>query len=345
MSARARLLESLSAPGGATPDVLADRDEEARAVRAGCCLTWWVDRSTFRIGGADRHDYLNRMVTNSVLPGAAGSGRRALLLDSKGHVGADLELLEDDGELLALAARSAVEPVLTTLRKYVLRADVRFEESDARVLAVAGPRAEAVLASVGLPPIPAAAPACARGTAGEVAVTVARCAAIPGLFELVVAPAAAPAVAAVLLDAGAVPVGSAPLELLRIEAGAPASGAELTGEQFPQEARLDPWVDFGKGCYLGQETVARIHYRGHVNRLLCGLRARAPLSPGARLSREGREAGHVTSAVESDLHGPIGLAYVRRELASAGTTLDVDGTEPPAACEVVALPFASGSGS
>ncbi len=127
---------------------------------------------------------------------------------------------------------------------------------------------------------------------------------------------------------------------MRVEAGIVAFGREISGEEFPQEARLDEAVDYDKGCYLGQETVARIHYRGQVNRLLSGLRSESPLTPGARLISSGKEVGRVTSAVVSPRLGPIALGYVRRQESEAGAALEVraDGADLGTA-RVVSLPF------
>ena len=108
---------------------------------------------------------------------------------------------------------------------------------------------------------------------------------------------------------------------------------------IPQEAGLnDRAVSFTKGCYVGQETVARLFYRGKPNRLLRGLRAAAALAPGDRLTYEDRPVGAVTSAAVSPRFGPIALALVRRE-APPGTTVSVAGDAAPASAEVVELPF------
>jgi folate-binding protein YgfZ len=127
---------------------------------------------------------------------------------------------------------------------------------------------------------------------------------------------------------------------LRVEAGVTGFGREINGEEFPQEARLDEAVDYEKGCYLGQETVARIHYRGQVNRLLSGLRSEMLLTAGAKLISSDKAVGQVTSAVVSPRLGPIALGYVRRQESEAGAALEVraDGADLGTA-RVVSLPF------
>ena len=125
-------------------------------------------------------------------------------------------------------------------------------------------------------------------------------------------------------------------DVLRVEAGVPRYGAELDDSVIPQEAALnETHVSFTKGCYVGQETVARLHWRGKPNRHLRGLRLSEPVAPGTPLVLGEREVGRLGSAVVSPRLGPIGLALVRRE-AQPGSTVGVgDGVT----AEVVELPF------
>jgi tRNA-modifying protein YgfZ len=127
-------------------------------------------------------------------------------------------------------------------------------------------------------------------------------------------------------------------ELARIEAGLPAFGHEFTEDSMPAEAGLVPLaVSFTKGCYPGQEPVARLQYRGHANRGLRGLALSGPLpEPGASVLAGEREIGHVGSAVVSPRFGPISLAVLRREVAD-GDEVTVDGCS----AQVRALPFAA----
>jgi tRNA-modifying protein YgfZ len=140
-----------------------------------------------------------------------------------------------------------------------------------------------------------------------------------------------------LLAAGAEPVSEATLDVLRVETGRPRWGAELDETVIPQEAGLnDRAVSFTKGCYVGQETVARLHWKGKPNRHLRGLRLSAPVPAGAALFLGEREVGRLTSVVESPSHGPVGLAIVRRE-AGIGEVLRVGDGEVTAT--VAELPF------
>jgi folate-binding protein YgfZ len=149
------------------------------------------------------------------------------------------------------------------------------------------------------------------------------------------------AVATALLDAGAVAVDEQAAEIVRVERGRPRYGVDLDDGTIPQEAALNERaVSFTKGCYVGQETVARLYYRGKPNRHLRGLRildpTHPPAAPGDELRLGERSVGHLSSFVLSPARGPIGLALVRREAAPGDTV--VVGPHGVAA-EVLELPF------
>jgi len=124
-------------------------------------------------------------------------------------------------------------------------------------------------------------------------------------------------------------------EVLRIEAGRPRLGLDMDGSTIPEEAGLNERaVSFSKGCYVGQETVARLHYRGKPNRHLRGLRLSAPAERGDPILLSDKEVGAVGSAAVSPTLGPLALALVRREVVP-GDTVSVCG----APAELVELPF------
>jgi folate-binding protein YgfZ len=133
-------------------------------------------------------------------------------------------------------------------------------------------------------------------------------------------------------------VSEAAAECARIEAGRPRLGYDMGSDTMPQEAGLNERaVSFTKGCYVGQETVARLHYRGKPNRHLRGLRLSAPAERGTPLTLGEKEVGRLGSTCESPRLGPIALALVRRE-AAPGDTVEVG--EDGVTAEVVELPFA-----
>jgi folate-binding protein YgfZ len=126
-------------------------------------------------------------------------------------------------------------------------------------------------------------------------------------------------------------------EIVRVERGRPRYGVDLDDSVIPQEAGLNARaVSFTKGCYVGQETVARLYYRGKPNRHLRGLRLSEPVATGEPLRLGEREVGRLGSSLVSPAHGPIALALVRRE-AAPGDTLAVG--EAGVTAVVVELPF------
>ncbi len=133
----------------------------------------------------------------------------------------------------------------------------------------------------------------------------------------------------------------AALNVARVEGGRPAWGIDMDENTIPQEANLDTLgaISFTKGCYTGQETVARVHFRGHVNRRLRGLLGSTPLPQYASvLDATGKVVGDVRSTVVSPRLGPIAFAMIRREVVE-GDTVIVDGTDGPITAEVRELPF------
>lgn len=128
------------------------------------------------------------------------------------------------------------------------------------------------------------------------------------------------------------------VEVRRVEAGFPRYGVDVTDANFPFETPLSRYIDYAKGCYVGQEPVARVHARGSAQKTLRGLRVagEGPIAPGAEVSHPDRErAGRVTSSAVSPEFGTIALAYVHRGLWEPGTEVTVAGRR----AEVVALPF------
>ena len=139
-----------------------------------------------------------------------------------------------------------------------------------------------------------------------------------------------------LTDAGAAEVSEDAAEIVRVESGRPRYGAEMGPATIPAEASIvERAVDFEKGCYIGQETVARLHYKGKPNRFLRGLRLSEPAQAGDASTRRG-EVGAIGTACVSPALGPIALAVVRRE-ASPGDRVEVG--QGAGRGEVVELPF------
>jgi folate-binding protein YgfZ len=323
---------------------------EVRALRAGCGL---LDRSfvgRLELTGADRQRFLNGLVTCDVKALAPGAGTYGFFTSIKGRILFDIAVLALADRLRLELPPGSEAAVGEHLGKYRIADRVEFSPLTAALpLTLIGPRTPEVLAAAGSG-FELAEPAWSsaggelagfevvavrQGLVGAPAVTLWVAAGeAAGLLE---------ALLAVGCPAGLVPVGVEAAEVVRAEAGIPRFGRDFGADHFPQETGLDEAagaVSYTKGCYLGQEVVARIHYRGGVNRLLRGVRfeegTEAP-NPGTALRFEEREAGVATTVVRSPaLDRTIGLAILHQRAAEPGTVLEIAGG---GRAEVVELPF------
>jgi aminomethyltransferase len=159
-------------------------------------------------------------------------------------------------------------------------------------------------------------------------------------FELWLAPADTASLWDALVKAGAKPVGTTALELLRIAAGIPRYGQDIRERDLPQETEQHRAVHFSKGCYIGQEIVERIRSRGNVHRKFTGFLIEGPLpAPGTKLQAEGKDIGEITSAASlpiGDGELLVALGYIRREIATPGRQVEAGN----ARASVANLPFA-----
>ena len=306
---------------------------------AGAQLFRLADRGVIEVTGADRVRWLDGMLTNDVAAASApGAGCAALLLTRQGRIIALVHLLSFAERIWLETALAGVAPALAALEKLVVADDVVLADASPRVarLALEGETAPELLATLGAGATPPASDHFVElEIAGAPVVAAAwSFGAGPG-FQLFAPVEAADAVAGAVEAAGAAPGDAALFELLRIEAGTPRFGAELDETVLPDEARLGDAVSTTKGCYIGQEVVARLRSRERIGHLLVGLRLSEAAAPGAELAHEGRKVGEVTSAVASPRFGEIALAYVRAAHSEPGTVLELDGRE----ARVSDLPF------
>lgn len=318
--------------GTRVPLSYASVTEEVEVLRTAC---GWIDRSwtdRLEIAGADRQRFLNGMVTCEVRDLGEGGGAYGFVTSRKGGVLADFALLELGDRFLLELPPGRAEAVADHLGKYALADRVEIHPAGQRIpLTLAGPGARAALVGLAGELPPAAEARWGHGPA-EIAGRPVRLASRPLLgveaWTLWTAADDAEAVAGAALAAGAVPVGFDALDTVRIEAGVPSWGREYDDSNLPQETGVEEALNFTKGCYLGQEVVARIHYRGGVNRTLRGLQfdGDEPPADGTELSLSGRAVGKVGSAALSPaLEGPVGLAVLHKRGADPGTRLEVAG--------------------
>jgi len=323
-------------------------DAQYRQLREECGLVDRSERGKLLVKGSEAAEYLQGQLTNDIEKLEVGKSCYAALLDRKGHMQADMRVLRPSGALYAATAHIkrtgteeaviwidveavALEATRRHLQTYKIGRDVEVEDVTAErtILSLIGPRSAEV---AGSPPLP-------EHSCEELTVAGIACLAVgtAGGIDLIAATAETERLFAALRDAGAAEVAPEAAEILRVEAGTPRFGFEMDTSTMPAEAGIvERAVDFEKGCYIGQETVARLHYKGKPNRHLRGLRLSAPAPTGAVLRLGDREVGTLGGSCVSPAQGTIALAIVRRE-AEPGSELAVG--EDGVTARVVDLPF------
>jgi len=307
-------------------------DADYRAMTEACGLLDRSERGKLALSGADGASFLQGQVSNDVEGLAIGSGCYAAFLTPKGKMLGDVRVLNAGSELLLDTERPALQALFNMIRRFSLGYAVELHKRtlECGLLSLIGPEADAVADAADLP---AQEHAHLMLHAGAVR---ARAIRTDTGIDLLCDASDTDALRAWLIDAGALPVAEAAAECLRIEHGRPRYGIDLDDSVIPQEAGLNERaVSFTKGCYVGQETVARLYYRGKPNRRLRGLRLSGPAEPGEELTFEGRVVGRLSSVAASPRFGQIGLGLVRRE-APVGAMVSVGGA---LTAEVTELPF------
>lgn len=333
-----------------TPSNSAALDTEIDALLDGAGLADLSARTQIEVSGTDRASFLHNLSTNEIRKLKPGGGCEAFFCDPRGHIQSHAYIYCREQSLVIDSVPGAANVLLPHLDRYLIREDVQLTDRSGEwcKLLLAGPRSSELLTR--LPGVDPAA------LAGRVATTEASVANVdvqlrrfdfagPDSYVVVSARADRDAIWKALTTAGAAPCGDQAIEVMRIAAGSPLFGVDITSRNLPQEvSRDDRTISFVKGCYLGQETVARIDALGHVNRLLCGLRfsfagsGDLPAAAGMALTVAGQSVGEITSAARSTRLGQVGLGYVRREHAAPGSRLN----SPAGAVEVATLPQFSG---
>lgn len=327
-----------------TPDT-AVTERAYNALQNGAVVVDRSSRLRMRFSGEKAAESLTGLVTSDVAALSAGRGQYAAALTPKGKVIADARIFaRADGFLVDVTAAAAPGWV-AMIRKFVNPRLAKYEDvsQDTGDVGIFGIGAAGVLRSVlGSDAIPPEAPY-ANVVVGD-SLMVAR---VPDFgvdgFDVIGPRPEVDALRAQLAGAGAIEEPGDALLVARIEAGRPEWGVDMDDNLLAQEVDMDRLeaISFTKGCYTGQETVARVHYRGHVNRLLRGLRFSEPAVPpvGTELQdAEGRTVGSVKSGVISPRRGAIALAIVRREI-EPGTVLRASWTDRNVDATVEQLPF------
>lgn len=309
-----------------------------------------TDRGVIVVRGSDRGRFLQGQLTNDVAaldPAGPRAACPALVLTREGRIVADFHVIAREEAFWLETDGVAIEPAIARLEKFVIADDVTITDETAAIarLAIEGASAFAVVGEA------AGVPGFAPAAENIVSLRIGAADVLAGAWgsgsepaiQLFIARADEALVHGALRDAGRRHgVGDADLEaleVLRVEAGLPRFGAELGPDTLPAELGLvERTVSFTKGCYTGQEIVARMHSRGRVGHRLIGIVLDDGTVPeiGAELRSGGARVGTVTSAVHSPRVGAIALGIVRHGSDAPGTPLDVSGRPARA----VALPFA-----
>ena len=331
--------------GALVPTRFSGAVAEHQAARQSAGVFDFSFRAQFAVKGDDRARFLHRIVSQDIKSLSPGQGAYATLLNAQGHILADFRVYCTPDNFLIDSDADLRDKTMQALARYIIGDRVQLEAVQMFALAIQGPKSHAFLEKALHADLP---------QLQEYGHVITTCAGMPvrvvratstgeegyelwaepkdsaGIWEAIVAHAS--------ID-GVLPCGTEALESLRIEAGIPRYGPDMGEDTLPLEAGLLGALSFNKGCYVGQEIVERARSRGHVNWKLSGLfveGATVP-APGEKLLSAGKEIGEVTSACASPtLERNIALAYLRREVAEAGTKLAMaSGTN----AEVTSLPF------
>ncbi|PYN76514.1 MAG: hypothetical protein DMD97_11380 [Candidatus Rokuibacteriota bacterium] len=325
--------------------------EEYRRVRDGVGLDDRGHWGVLELTGRDRATFLHALLSNEVKALAPGQGCAATLLDVHGKVQVVVYVWVADDRIFVVTPPSMAQKTAEALDHYLFSEKVTIRDlSDETALVVlAGPKAHETAERVAGTRPGEAAWSHVPGTLGEVPVRLVSGGRETGEGEVWIAGPVSERARLwdVLAAAGARPVGRVAFESLRIEAGTPVFGRDVDESVLLPEIPFAHLVSQTKGCYPGQEVVVRIRDRGHVNRMLVGLRLDAPTSDhavappdGAEVVVEASAVGRVTSSTWSfGLERPIALAFVRRQHAAAGSRVEVRAGERTFPASVSELPF------
>jgi tRNA-modifying protein YgfZ len=297
----------------------ADSYARYEALKGGAALVDRSYRTVLRLTGRDPVGMLNAVLTNEV-PEEANLGAYALLLNPKGRIQTDLRVLKADHHVLIDTEPEGAAAAKEILGRYAPFSRVKVEDLSETeppwgILGLYGPRAKELLDGLELSEHETT--EVELGGANLLAVGVA--VPVPG-YDLL-GPSDALRTARDHLECGAIPAGLQDYEAARVTAGIPRFGSDFMPENFPAEAGiLERAVSFEKGCYPGQETVARMYYRGHPNKMLHRFVLEGlPPSPGTAIFQNEKQVGKITSVAPMPVDGKVlTLGYLHRSADPQG---------------------------
>ncbi len=327
------------APGFTMRDDFGDVTAEYEALRAGAGLVDRSGRLRMIFAGAQPAATLTGLVTNDVVALRPGQGHFAGALTNKGKIIADVRILARADDLLVDTGEDCGPAFAAMIRKYVNPRLATYSDVSAvlRCVGVYGPDSAAAVAAVlgcDLHAVIALAPHHhLRAEFDDAPIDLLRSPAIGGEgYDCFVPVERAAALWSAFEVHGARPVGRTAFEIARVEAGVPRWGVDMTDDTLAQEAGFDALhgISYTKGCYTGQETVARVHFRGHVNKELRVVRSALPLERGAAIvDAEGNVVGDIRSVAISPRHGPLAIAMVRLANLEGLVAVTADGARAP----------------
>ena len=332
------------------PSRFSSLEEEYAALGRKAGLLDLSVQSVAELRGRDRSRFLHGMVTNDIRNLSPGQGCYALMLTPRGRILTDMRVLCLEETLMLMVEADLMEKDLALLRKYIIADQVEIidRSADLTILSLQGPKASEALSRLcpgqSLPEAPF------EHRLVQVGNLPARCIRMrrtgSGGYDLIVPEAQSVDLWNLLLQsgepAGLQPVGLEAWNIHRLEAGIAWYGTDMDEARIPLEAGMEEAISYSKGCYIGQEVVARSTFRGQVNRKLMGLLLSTgkPAHGGDKIFRAGQEVGWVTgSAYSPRLGRAIALAYVRKEAWDPGTTVGVENGGVRTDAEVTQFPF------
>ena len=310
-------------------------DAEYRAATQACGLADRSERGKLALSGVEAKAFLQGQVSNDVEALTPGTGCYAAFLTPKGKMLGDIRILDAGDEILLDTERVSLQELFNMVRRFSVGYTMELHKRTVQrgLLSLLGPDAETV---AGIGELAAAEDSHA---VVQIDGIVARAIRTDVGLDLLCEAEDTAALTGALTGRGAEPVSETVADCVRVERGRPRYGIDLDDSVIPQEADLnDRAVSFTKGCYVGQETVARLFYRGKPNRQLRGLKLSAAVATGAEIALGDRVVGRLGSVAESPAFGSIALALVRRE-APPGSDVVVGADQVDAV--VVELPFAA----
>jgi len=319
---------------GKIPPAYSNAEQEYWTIKKAVGLADISHIGRLRITGKDRISFLNGLLTNDISQLKENAGQRSALLNSKARVLADLHLYAQPDGLLIDTAESPASRVKEILDRFIITEDVQIQDSsqDLVQLTVQGPRSSQAIKEV-LGPEAQDLEQLEQKTLGPSTIIARDRTGQTGYDMILPALEAEPVWHGFLLnggDLGLNPVGSQALEILRLEAGYPKYATDIDENTIVLEAGFKDAINFNKGCYLGQEVVARATHIGRVNKQLVRLEVETKdsVSPRSKLTSDGRDAGFITSAAFSPGLGRVAsLGYANREFAKEGTRVNVQSGE------------------